>query len=672
MTSTEPAPPFGPGSLPEIQANKVKGSEDDRLIQGKRAREVRQNILFHDQLKAVITQLCQQMDMNVAFDQSFPDKRVDVQFRNVTKAEALDLIMLSNGLFFQPVGANGLIVAQDNQANRNRLQDMCVQTFYLKNADLKEVQQDLTALFGQRVTTLPNQDLRALIVRTAPENMKLVTDVVETIDKEKPGVIIDISIYEVTRSDLLEFGNQLMYDGFLGSSAQGSIVPGSLNTLGATAGQLITEQRLALAIPTSILRMLQTKSRSNLADSVQLHALDGQRVQANIGQSIPIQTSSYIPYAQYPISTSSGTSQTPQPTAGNALGYGIPQVEYRDVGLNVTVTPTVYSDEDVRLEMGVETSGYAKGPSDLTPIITKRSLKSVATVRTGQAAMMAGVAQKRDDQGRTSIPLLGFLPVIGRFFSIPKQSSDTTDILITVTPHIIRAPSIGDSDRLARLSGTIQSQGITNTMVKYLQQAESNPVLTPSEVRTEGELPVTTESRSKPAGRDAEVPAEEDTEEAGTLAGRGVVRAPQATPAEAGEIRITLLASPDAPRAGEWVQVALYLNQSEEIRQASINLTFDPKILRPVRVADGGLMSTTEALAEVERRTGISGSVGVTLRVPNEKPARPARGRLALVLFDVLSAGRVELSVDASTSRFLTQSGKQAGCSAVPLILVPK
>jgi len=635
---------FGSPGPPEMQAGRTRPEP----LPEPPKEEVRQDVIFRDDLKAVIAQLGRQLGLNVLFDQSVPERRISVELRNVTTAQALDAVLLSNGLFFQPLGDNTIIVALDQPANRNRLQQTQVQTFYLRHADPVQVQQQLAQIAGQlRAQIIANTDLRALIVRATPENLKLLREIIESVDKEKPEVMIDISIYEVARNDLIEIGNQLLYEGFFSAPPQGPIRPGTLNLLGVTMGQIITEQRLALAIPTSIIRFLQTRGRSNLIDSIQVHALDGQQVTANIGRQIPIQTAS-IPTSFVNVAPQPG--QQPGATQpglfNNIFGFGYPQIEYRPVGLNVTITPTVYSDEYVKLEMEVETSGFNEGPTSLTPIFTTRKLKSVATVRTGQAAMMAAVAQKRDEQGRTTIPLLGFLPVIGRFFSIPKQTGNTTDILITVTPHILRAASIEERDRLARMAGTLQSQGAGLTVERFLEEKRAQKA----------------EATPRDVVRDT-ASGEQKTPEPAVTPPSVEVAAPVALEGE--PIQLLLQMNTATPRAGEWVQIALFINGKEEIREATVMLTYNPQFLRLLNVADGGVLTSSEAPAEVHTQHDPNGKVVIAVRATGS--ARPARGRLAVLLFEVVQSGSSQLEVDVANTRFLAADGRIVGGKALPL-----
>lgn len=647
----------------------------------KEKKDTSQVISYRDKLRSVIQTLARQLDLNVAFDNTFQDKDFSIELRNVTKGQALDIILQTQGLFFTPMGDNTIIVAQDNTANRNRLQNLSVQTFFLRNADPQQVQQQVAALFGNRVLVVPSNDLRAISVRTSSDNLKLIDQIVGALDKNRPEVLIDVSIYEVSRSDTVEIGNQLLFDGFLGQGAGGVPRPSSLNFLGVTAGQVLTSGRFALAIPSTVIRFLQNKGTSRLVDSLQVHALDGQQVTANVGQRVPIQTAS-LPFG---LNNATGTTTTPGgtvpgQTSNPALGLygGIPQIDYQAVGLNVQLTPTIYSDDDVKLEMSIESSSLAASSiSTLTPTITTRTLKSFATVKTGQAAMMAGVAQKRAGQARAGIPILGFLPVIGRFFSVPKDTNDTTDLIITVTPHIVRAADISDQDRLARLAGTQNSGGLGGSIENFLEDRDSRrPVSTPVGSPTT----TTTTAEVRPSPFPAISPLPVRTEylsplfSALQLTGGPVATAavPVTSETVAPLDRVNVLLHPDLiqPKVGESLQLEVLVQANGDVREGVVALTFDPEVLRAREVADGGMMGTVESPAQILAQKDSAGRLLVSLRGGN-RPAvgTTARGRLVVVAFDVVSSGSATIRVDEAGSRFVMVDGRTAPCSSLPLTI---
>jgi general secretion pathway protein D len=656
--------------------------------------KVRETIIFRNQeLEDIIRNLAGQINLNVVFDSTFRTRKTSYELRGVTVAQALDTILVSNNLFFEPVNDNTIVVAVDNTANRTRLQQMSVQTFYLKNSDdqtVQTIQTSLSALFGQRVFVVPNPQLRSLTVRTTPETLKLVSGIINALDKDKPEILVDVSIYEVSRTDLLEIGNQLLFEGF----SQGTA--GTLNNLGATAGQIITEQRLSLSIPTSIIRLLQTRGHSRLIDSLQVHALDGQQVTANVGQRIPVQTAS-LPSSFASVQPTQGQQpgQTAQDRLINSFNLGVPQIEYQDVGLNIEVTPTIYSDDDIKLEMNIETSGVAAGPTSLTPIFTQRRLKSVATVQTGQAAMMAAVAQNRREESRSSLPIIGFLPVIGRFFSIPTQRQNTTDLIITVTPHVIRSADIREEDRLAMSSG-LQLMGISETVESFLERREQarkrmedggsrietarrslvlsplSSVLSPLSFVDQG--PGTKDQGPGPPG--PRLTKEPGTKDQGPMSLPASSLQPPSASADRGDagpvVRVQLQPGALQPQVGERLQVTVWARSDQAIQQANLVLRFNPAVLRVTAVTDGGGLSGGSGAARISFKNEGSGSVHITLRVAEKVPATLGSSPLAHLEFDVVGPGESALAVDNGASIFIKGDGRALECVATPAAILVK
>lgn len=138
---------------------------------------------------------------------------------------------------------------------------------------------------------------------------------------------------------------------------------------------------------------------------------------------------------------------------GGFGGYpGIDSIQYRDVGLVIDAQPTITNEGYVEIKMKFETSDVVASGSDaqnLTPVFTQRSLNTVARIQDGVTSVVAGVNQETKGDSRAGIPVLGMLPLIGRLFSTPRQESRQSDVIITVTPHIIRSAGITKDNHLA-------------------------------------------------------------------------------------------------------------------------------------------------------------------------------------------------------------------------------
>ena len=140
---------------------------------------------------------------------------------------------------------------------------------------------------------------------------------------------------------------------------------------------------------------------------------------------------------------------------GGGLGAGIDSIQYRDVGLVIEATPTITNEGYVEVKMKFETSDVAASgsTSELTPTFTQRSMQTVARIKDGVTSVVAGVNQQNKGDSRATIPILGMVPILGRLFTTPNQNSSQTDLIITVTPHIVRSAGITQKDYLAIYAG---------------------------------------------------------------------------------------------------------------------------------------------------------------------------------------------------------------------------
>src|SRR5262249_34012354 len=234
-------------------------------------------------LKQLIRTLAEQLNLNVIFDrQSFAQSRsVDISLRDVTTAQALDYLFLQEGLFFQKLSRRTILVA--DQARRPQYQQLVLRTFFLSNmqpADARTlVQQAIPPSVGRPQTiVVPDDATNSLTVRDTAENVRLIGDLLQSIDKDRAEVVMDVNIYEVSKSDLMQLGNQIGTPGSNGVFSIGGSPGFSLLTdngvvngnggrgvnLGALVGGVPTALAGALVIPPSLLTAFQSRNNTKL------------------------------------------------------------------------------------------------------------------------------------------------------------------------------------------------------------------------------------------------------------------------------------------------------------------------------------------------------------------------------------------------------------------------
>jgi general secretion pathway protein D len=442
-------------------------------------------ISYSGDLKAFIRSLAEQLNLNVIFDrQSFVQPRtIDINLRDVTTSQALDYIFLQESLFFQKLSRRTILVA--DQTRRPQYQQLVLRTFFLANSDPDKVKtlvgQAIPPSVGRPQTiVVSDKDTNSLTIRDTAENVRLIGELIQSIDKDRAEVVMDVNIYEVTKTNFLQFGNQVGTPGTNGTFSIGGSPGISILTdngtvrsgngifdrgvnLAGIAGGVPTALAAALIVPPSVLTAFQSKGNTKLIASTQVHAFNGEESTARIGQRVPVQTAQAYPFG---IQTGSTTPTTNQPFGSG----GFPVINYEPTGLTLKFTPQVFPNQDVQVKMSIESKDVL-GEQTPTPTFTERTITGTARVQNNRTMMLASVSQDVQATGRSGLPILGLIPVLGRLFSSPTNSNRRVDIVIAVTPRVLRAPAVTPRDEEMRPSGTLQSP-TTGSLEAMLRDAD--------------------------------------------------------------------------------------------------------------------------------------------------------------------------------------------------------
>ena len=569
-------------------------------------------ISYSGDLKAFIRSLAEQLNLNVIFDrQSFVQPRsIDINLKQVTTAQALDYIFLQESLFFQKLSRRTILVA--DQTRRPQYQQLVLRTFFLANSDPEKAKQ----LVGQAIPpsvgrpqtiVVADKDTNSLTIRDTAENVRLIGELIQSIDKDRAEVVMDVNIYEVSQSDLMQFGSQFGSDATLVNL--GGIQKGwSILSGGATTVGLPTSFGTALLIPSSALQALQTKNRGKLVASTQVHAFNGEESTARIGQRVPVQTAQAYPFG---VQTSTGTTNNGFPTGG------FPVINYEPTGLTLKFTPQVFPNQDVQVKMSIESKDVT-GETTLTPTFTERTITGTARVQNNRTMMLASVSQDVSSTGRRGLPILSGLPILGRLFSAPTRNDRRVDIVIAVTPRVLRAPAVTPRDLEMRPSGTLQSP-TTGSLEAMLREADREDQL--AELRLQK--------------KDANVKV---AEAHSTASLPGVFASNPSTGVSGG----TVAQTPVAPAANNAVATNVAKNSSAEPVAAGqpAATTPNPAEEMPAFVpAPKSLVSSTAATEVAAVNTNLTSNARATLTSMSPKPIDAAispigpKGRAAQLTF---------------------------------------
>lgn len=483
------------GGVTNKIGNVFPSSNEIQFSRKERPREPAQTISFKDtKFKSVVSNLGRELNLNIVFDETVKDTQVTIELNDVTLAKALDIILKIYKYSFEQVDNRTILVYADNATNRPRFEALMVKTFYLGNLTTQQARTALTALLpaGRQVAALdqPNSPGgNMVIVKATATELQLVQDILDSLDKNKNEVVLDVEIYEVSHDSLLQLGNQIVstalnvtetrldstgkpVDYPLGSTA-------SLNNLGgvgrANAGKIVGNSftpflggiGTLIGLPPTQLSLLQSRGDAKLLNRAQVHVLDGGKNQTKVGRSVPVRLGTTFGFGGFggagAVGATGATGATGIGSVGGTGGFGFPgidSIQYRDVGLVIEAKPTITNEGYVEIEMKFETSDIVSSGSDatnLTPSFTQRSLNTTARIQDGVTAVVAGINTESNGNSRASIPVLGMIPILGRFITTPRQEARQSDLIITVTPHIVRSQGINGEDHLAKYAGLAQA-----------------------------------------------------------------------------------------------------------------------------------------------------------------------------------------------------------------------
>src|SRR5215813_10104993 len=672
-------------------------------------------ISYSGDLKQFIRKLADELNLNVVFDrQSFAQPRqIDLNLKEVTTGQSLDYIFLQEGLFFQKLSRRTILVA--DQTRRAQYQQLVLRTFFLSNTDPQKareiVGQAIPPSVGRPQTiVVPDKDTNTLTVRDTAENVRLIGDLLESIDKERPEVVMDVNIYEVSKSDLMQLGNQIGVPGTNGTFSIGGSPGFSLLTgngvlnptqngvnLAPIVGGVPTALAAALVIPSSVLTAYESKNRAKLVASTQVHAFNNEESTARIGQRVPVQTAQ-----AYPFGIQTGT---PNPGTGFPTG-GFPVINYEPTGLTLKFTPLVYPNFDVQVKMSIESKDVA-GANTLTPTFTERTITGTARVQNNRTMMLASVAQDVESNGRQGLPVLGGLPWLGRLFTSPTHENRQVDIVIAVTPRVLRAPAVTPRDEKMRPSGTL-SNPTTGSIVAMIREADREDQLAqakPSQktqklaaqivpgtfgdggvvngVANVGQAPAKTQQApvttavaqqttsaqslgTEIAADEPYVPApkplisSQAADQVAALnsnlkgyASASFTSAPKAVEVslpKIGESRtaqIRLTSADGMWKVGEKRSISVELNSGVPLGLAVLTLKFDPKVIQIRGVSSGSMIAGAPGtVPSISQSIDPSGVCLISISALNGTPALKGTGVLLVLDIEAVGAGDASIAFD--------------------------
>jgi len=437
-----------PGLTVEDMKDRTRERALPGLVLGPGAQEPLGLSFRNASLREAYQALGKTVGVNFVFDPEFRDQTINVDLREVPFDQALNALSTVGKTFYRVVDSRIVQVVPDTPAKRREMEQQVVKTFFLSNADLKETIDLLRIVLGaRRIAPLPGAN--ALTINDTPDKVAAAERIIDIVDKQRAEVMVEVEILEVNRTKLKEYGIEITSG--TGEGITGAIFPSTtVNEVTARDAlgnpTVITPRPITLgdnpykksnllitSLPGVIYRLLKTDTSTRLLANPQLRTAEGQTAQARFGDQIPVPVTTFSPIA------AGGVSQQP-----------ITSFDYKNVGVNIDITPRVHHDNDVTLVLKLEVSSVAQsvgvaGVQNL-PTFNSRQVTSIIRLRDGETNILAGLISDAERTSYSGLPGLASLPVLGKLFAHNRKEVQETDIVMTLTPHILRRMKFTEED----------------------------------------------------------------------------------------------------------------------------------------------------------------------------------------------------------------------------------
>jgi general secretion pathway protein D len=383
--------------------------------------------------RTIFENLAAQAGLQVIFGRNFPARNSTIELQDVNIFEALDLVSLQTGSFWQPVNETTIIVMEDTQQNRRDFEDHIYKTIYLTNVtstnDLNQIMNVLRTAFSLR-GIYQFEPGNAIVIHDTPARVALVERLVRALDKSKAEVVVEATVMEVDRNVLRDLGILPGGESTLSFNAPGTTPgPTSSNEVSIRDLSKVNSGNFSITIPDAVARYLETKGSARLLQNPRIRTTDGVAASLRVGSEVPVPTTSFQ-------STNIG--------GGATTAYTLQQV-----GVQLDILSRVLLTRDVSLQVTVTVRSLAgdRLVGDLLiPVFSNRVVAHTIRLKEGETNILGGIISETDTVSVTGIPGLKDIPLLKYIFGQEHKTRDEAEVIIMLTPHIVRMPDITEDD----------------------------------------------------------------------------------------------------------------------------------------------------------------------------------------------------------------------------------
>lgn len=602
-----PAHPDGLALHGELQARSAQPTMSSPALGSVYKKPI--NLEFRDaSLKIVFDALSRTTGINFIFDRDVKsDQRTTVFLRQTSLDDAIDVILSTGQLEKKVLNASSVLIYPSTPGKLKEYQDLVVRAFYLANIEAKQAAAMLKTVLKLKDVYVDDK-YNLLVLRETPETIGLAEKLIRLQDLEEPEVMLEVEVLEINRSRLINAGiqwNSQLTVTPLGATASIPVNGTSTSAMKLSDLRNLDSSQIGITVPSATINLQKTDGDANLLANPRIRVRDREKARIMIGDKVPVVTT-----------TSTNTFVTEN-------------IQYLDVGLKLEVEPDIHLRDEIGLKLGLEVSSLVSSVKtnngSAAYQIGTRNFNTALRLKDGETQILAGLISDEDRTSGNRVPLLGDFPVLGRLFGSQSDSRQKTEVVLSITPHLVRNIQRRDPAAESFWSGT-----------------ESTLRDRPLQLRT--------------------------------LDAKSDGAAPAAAPAPATAAPASPAGGPDAPKlswigpaavkVGETFTMKLDMDNSEQLRAASVQLGYNPDEFDLVSVDDGGYLNQSGKGAFSRSIDAASGRVSVGMS--GDGTARTGRGTALSATFRArVAAPETTISVIAMTP---IGASKAVSRPALPLL----
>lgn len=385
-------------------------------------------------IKSVFDVISRVSGLNFVFDKDIkPELKANIFVKNTSIENAIRLLLLTNQLAQEVLNENTIIIYPDTPAKSKDYQQQVVKSFYLANADVKKTL-DMVKSILKAKDVFVDERRNMLIMRDTAEVIRMAEKLIAAQDMPDPEVELEVEILEVNTSRMQNLGLQFPQQISAGVGTAGAF------TLNKWRNRDDSFVNIKVTDPALALNLKKIDTDTTLLANPRIRVKDREKAKIHIGQRLPVLTT---------VSTAGvGSAQT---------------VSYIDVGLKLDVEPSIRLDDEVDMKVKLEVSSVNQTITQASGTqvyqLGTRNADTVLRLRDGETQVLAGLIQNDVTSTVDKVPGFAEVPLFGRLFSNNNGNKQRTDLVLLITPHVIRNVTRPDELSNQFASGTDNSIG---------------------------------------------------------------------------------------------------------------------------------------------------------------------------------------------------------------------